>query len=205
MKIYIISFICFLSCSGAFAQANVEAARNALRYNDFALAVNLYSGLINASPQHAIFYYSRGMANYYLDNIKEAKSDFTQAIRLDSTYYEAFMGLAFAFVADGENKHSLRALDRAINVNSNSSNAFYSRGLINYVKKNYKNSVSDYDLALELNPANINAIYGRAIAYYQLKDFQKAKNDFAEYLSKPDNNRVLADESRRLLNIINRK
>jgi tetratricopeptide (TPR) repeat protein len=193
----------------ATENTNTEKAYASLKQNDFEEAIKQFSYLMNNYDNYAPFYYGRGMAYYYSNKINEAETDFVKATKIDADYFEAFMGLAFALLAKGKNKNCLDILNKAININSNSSDAYYSRGLVNYIEQNYKKSIADYNLALNLNSKNINAIYGRAIAYYQLKDYQNAKIDFENYLSESDNNvlinEVLINECQRLLFVINKK
>ena len=200
----IFSIIVFSNSEFIFSEKKVtiEDAHNALKFNNFDKAVELYSNLIDNYSKYAPFFYGRGMAYYYLNKNQEAESDFQKAINLDNNYFDAQLGLALVLIGEGKNKKSYDFLNKAIQINPNSSDAFYSRGLLNYVEQNFTNSVEDFSEAIKLNENNLNAIYGRAISYYQLEDFNNAKVDFEHFVSKNDSSQELKNETNRLLKLI---
>jgi len=203
-KFYIILFVFILNyyCLSADKE-EIEKAQNALRFNNFNKAIELYTGLIDTYSEYAPFFYGRGMAYYYLDNNDNAAIDFQKAISFDSNYFDAYLGLAYTLLHNGNNKKSLELIEKAIQINPKSSNAFYTKGLINYLDKKYKNSVDNFSISIKLDTSNVSAIYGRAIAYYQLKDYANAKIDFDTFITKTTGFAELKMESERLLKAIN--
>jgi tetratricopeptide (TPR) repeat protein len=203
-KFYIILLISILNyyCLSADKE-EIEKAQNALKFNNFTQAIELYTGLINTYSEYAPFFYGRGMAYYYLDNNNDAAIDFQKAISFDSNYFDAYLGLTYTLLHNGNNKKSLELIEKAIQINPKSSNAFYTKGLINYLDKKYKNSIEDFSIAIKLDTTNVSAIYGRAIAYYQLKDYENAKIDFDTFIMKTTEFVELKMESERLLKTIN--
>lgn len=56
----------------------------------FNSAINWYNKAIELCPNYAVFYYNRGIANYYKKNYYEALNDFNNAIVLNPKYDKAY-------------------------------------------------------------------------------------------------------------------
>lgn len=98
------------------------------------------------------------------DNAR-ARADFEQALRLDASYSDAFMGLANGHLRDlfhGEVVASrdetlgrgLRAAHEAVNLDPHSSLAHHALGTAYTWVEDYESAIAETELAIELNPSN---------------------------------------------------
>jgi tetratricopeptide (TPR) repeat protein len=73
---------------------------------------------------------------------------------------------------------ALQDYDRAIELEPDSSQIFFDRGLARNEINSYEAAIEDFDRALELDPENDSAMFNRGIAKYELKRFDEALKDF---------------------------
>jgi tetratricopeptide (TPR) repeat protein len=164
---------------------------------DFDILISQY----NLSPK---FYYGRGIVYYYTEKYDDAISDFTQAIYLDSTYLDAYLGLTNSLMLTSAQASAvIKVINKALLIDSKNSEFYYLRGLQSYRSKEYEKAIDDYTSALKYSPYYANAIYGRAISYYQFNNMFAAKVDFDAYLLLEDRDEVLSNECKRFLSVIN--
>lgn len=98
MKYTIISafliFLCIGKPSTVFAQVNTERVivigQNALYHEDYILAIQYFTQVINAKPNTAEAYYYRAIAKYFLEDLHGAEADCSQAISLNPFITNAY-------------------------------------------------------------------------------------------------------------------
>ncbi|RKU17039.1 hypothetical protein C6501_04825 [Candidatus Poribacteria bacterium] len=68
--------------------------------------------------------------------------------------------------------------DKAIQLNPESTNAYFRRGNAKYALRDHESAINDYDKAIKLNPQYATAYYNRGLAKRQLGDHKGAINDY---------------------------
>jgi TolB-like protein/Tfp pilus assembly protein PilF len=134
--------------------------------------------------------YQRGM-NYYLDfeikndleALERAESYFHEALEIDSTFANAYVGLADIYwdkqylseyyLTENYTDSVPVLLNLALSYDEHSSEAYTLRGIYYRFKGNHNLAIKDFEKAIRLNPNLGRAYYGIA-GLYQYSDFVKA-------------------------------
>jgi len=137
-------------------------------------------------------YYEKGVRNYNAKNYNQAILDFTEAIRINPNYAEAYnnRGIAYFYLDDkyNEKNYNLATLDftEAIRINPNYAEAYNNRGKASdYIWNPSYNAVADFTQAIRINPKYAEAYFNRGREYSNfmkgtIYDKNKAIIDFTE-------------------------
>ena len=148
------------------------------------------------SPEAADFYW-RGNNEYIKNTInpqdsialKSAERLFHKAIRMDSTYARAYVGLAEiywrkhywdTFLSEDFDDSALILADKALSFDRQLAEAYVIRGFYYGKINNKEQAFIEYDRAISLNPSSAKAYIGKAVLYLnidlvnRIENFQKA-------------------------------
>lgn len=109
-------------------------------------------------------------------------ADYTNAIKLNSEYADAFINRGVAFTVSGKLDTAIDDLNEAIRLNPKSSEAYVQRGNAYKSKRDSERAIADFSEAIRLDPKNINAYIGRGNMYNFERENQKAVKDFQKVL-----------------------
>ncbi|MEI9943560.1 MAG: tetratricopeptide repeat protein [Chitinophagaceae bacterium] len=149
-------------------------SNQALHYID--TAISLY-------PFESKYYRVRGTSYYHLKEYDLAISNFTQALKLDSTNSLAWMNRAITF--ENTEKYSLAEQDylKALQYDRKSATIYFNMGLL-YDKWGKDNlSLLAYDQAIKIDPKNESAYLNRGEANLENGSYLNAISDFNIILS----------------------
>jgi Flp pilus assembly protein TadD len=107
-----------------------------------------------------------------------AIAEFTQAIRINPNYIDAYNGRGLAYAMKNDLDTATADFTQAIRINPKDAGAYYLRGLTYKNKKDYNKAIADFTQAIRLNPNDADAFYYRGHAYYLKKDYKKAIADY---------------------------
>jgi TonB family protein len=93
-----------------------------------------------------------------------AIAEFSEAIRRDPTFAEAFRNRALAERNKGNLDDALRDLSQAISLNPRYTAALYDRGLVYGRKRDFERAIEDYSHVLAIDPTNADAYDNRGLA-----------------------------------------
>jgi tetratricopeptide (TPR) repeat protein len=110
--------------------------------------------------------------------LKEAISNFSQAIRLDGGNGRAYTGRAEARAASGDIAGAIRDYDKAIAVSPSDSANYVGRGHAHLVRGNADASIGDLTEALRLQPGSAVAFNNRGLAYRRKGEGAAALADY---------------------------
>ena len=124
-----------------------------------------------------LFYQARGEHLKFLmdydnmDGLNKAMAFYRQALQLDSTYAQAYSGIAWGYM----NKYNVQAnlktnyadsmifyANKALNYYDRLDEAFWVRGYYYDIMGNYESALKEYDKAIEINPNNSRFYTSRA-------------------------------------------
>jgi len=120
--------------------------------------------------QNAQDYFAQGDYDYEQGHCTQAIADYTQAIKLNPTYAQAYNNRAYTYMQENRYVDALPDLDKAIQLRPNYVNALMNRGdLYNYYyQTDRKKAVSDYDQVIALGAAQGTSVCGhRILAIHQ--------------------------------------
>lgn len=128
------------------------------------------------NPQTADVFVAIGLAK---ENNKAAAIDsYTQAIRLDPKYSDAYYRRAVARYDQGDKQGAIADYNETIRLNPNNAIAYYNRGVALYNLRNYQPAIADFGQYLRFQPNDISAYYARGVSHRNLKDGQGMFADF---------------------------
>lgn len=116
-------------------------------------AIRSYSEAIRLKPSARV-YNNRGIAHFGKGDWQRAIDDYTQAIRLDSRYGEAFNNRAWTQVKAGRATRALNDAQKAVNLLPKKSYAWDTRAHVYEALGNRRAAIRDYRKALDLDPEN---------------------------------------------------
>lgn len=134
----------------------------------------------------AFDYYQRGMAELAKSNHDYAKQLFHEAIQFDSTFAQAYVGLALVYRSNHYWETALEEdfldsvlvlADKALSIDNRLSDAYTVRGYYYYQVGEPDRAIHDFDRAVEFNPNNGRAYRLRG-ELYSLKDLDKSMKDY---------------------------
>jgi tetratricopeptide (TPR) repeat protein len=156
----------------------------------------------NTQPQTAGAFLDRGVMFASRGDFDLAIEDFSEAIKLDSSFVSAYLqrgkalmasvskGLSdidenfesftsFSIVNDSkENDRAINDFDTAIKLDPNSASAYRWRGNAYDNKGDYDRAIADYNQAIKLDPKNASAYLNRGVAYNNKGDYNRAIADY---------------------------
>ncbi|WP_341525070.1 tetratricopeptide repeat protein [Nostoc sp. UHCC 0302] len=134
-----------------------------------------------AAPKADDFYIQAG-EKYKNGDFKGAIADYTQAIRLNPNYLNAYFGRGVASYNLGDNKRAIADYNQALKINPNYANAFINRGVSRSALGDKQGAIADYNQALKIDPNYANAYINRGIVRSALRDNKGAIADYNQAL-----------------------
>jgi tetratricopeptide (TPR) repeat protein len=169
-------------------------------------AIADYTQAIRKTPNDAVLYYNRGLVyqrkgdviidntpdngdwglawNLARENYAKAIQDYTEAIRLNPKYAEAYYNRGFIW--DERMRNVATALPdytEAIRLNPNYAEAYYQRGHAHLnITGNWDQAIADFTQAIRINPNYAEAYHQRGIVYYNRGDMGRTRADWEQTL-----------------------
>ena len=144
------------------------------------IAINIkpnFNSLISEDVQKSFI--DLGLSELESNNLGSAISYFTQAIQKDSKNHLAYSYRGLSYSLIGDKQQAIKDYSRAIELNSNLSNARYNRGLIlSRDLKKYDEALRDFEELIKRNPRDADALFERGNIYFQKGNKQQALNDY---------------------------
>jgi TolB-like protein/Tfp pilus assembly protein PilF len=132
------------------------------------------------------------VGNGNISDLNKAMALYRQVLRYDSTYAQAYSGLAMGYISkrDFKTNSNINLLDsiifysnKAINYNERLDEAYFVRGLYYALTGDDEKSLKDYDEAIEINPNYSLAYYNRgSLINSNFDDSYKAIEDWYKSL-----------------------
>ena len=121
---------------------------------------------------------NRALAYRAKGELDRAIADYSEAIRIDPRYADAYYNRAIAFKAKGDLDRAIADYNEAIRLNPRDALAYNNRGIAYQAKGDFAGAIIEYDEAIRLDPGNALAHYNRAIAYRSVGDLERAIADY---------------------------
>ena len=145
---------------------------------------------IPTSSLTAFDFYQRGMAELAVGNYNYAKQLFHEAIQIDSTFAQAYVGLALVYrsnrywetIFEEDFLDSVLILaDKALSIDNRLSDAYTIRGYYYNQVGELDKAINDYDRAVQFNPNNGTA-YRQSGELYAQNDLVKSMQNYHKAL-----------------------
>ena len=113
--------------------------------------------------------------NLYCKEWKDSISIWTASLKSNETW-QAYFNRSQAYFALKDYEKSYSDINRAIELDSTSSDSYFNRGLTSIPLKKYNKAIDDFDMTLRLDPDYNKAISYKAMCYFYLGNYQEAIN-----------------------------
>ena len=125
----------------------------------------------------------QGGDKYIKGDFKGAIVDYTEAIRLNPRYAEAYgtRGIVRYLLFDYQG--AINDYNLALKINPNDAQAYNNRGLARSDSGDYKGALADFNQAIKINPKDPQAYYNRGLVHILLEDKQGAIADFKQVIT----------------------
>lgn len=127
----------------------------------------------------AILYYYRGLAHHWNWKDVEAIADFTEAIRLNRWFADAYRwrGHKYLYAKEPAYGRALADFSEMVRLDPSNANAFFLRGTVYMAMRHYEAAVKEFDVAIRLDPADWKAFEERSKAFEDLGLRERSKQD----------------------------
>jgi tetratricopeptide (TPR) repeat protein len=137
--------------------ARLKLAAAYMEQDSYGLAEEQAEIALRLNPSEAGAFYVIGLSQFKQDNNKEAIENLTKAIDAEGQvaqfYQDAYVALARAQEADGDQEAALASLDRAIDFGPENALILYERGQMYERQENFTYAAMDYGWALSYVPS----------------------------------------------------
>jgi len=123
-------------------------------------------------------WFAKGYKAYDLEEYDIAIEYYTNAIKIDIEFAEAYNNRGNAYDDKGLYDEAINDYTKAIKLNPKYAVAYYNRGIVYGEKGLYDEAIEDYNKAIELNPEYAEAYYNRGLAYYNKELYDEAIEDY---------------------------
>ncbi len=126
----------------------------------------------------AYAYFLKGMAEFKLNDIKSAESDFEKAIVKDKFYPEAYLALAKLQLQNGQYQKAIENCSYVIMNDRNNTDAYITRSRAYNKLKELEKTISDISKAISIDSVNSDYYMIRGDCYFEYGQFQNAITDY---------------------------
>lgn len=126
-------------------------------------------------------YFERGLARE-LKDVDGKLLDYTEAIRLDPYYAEAYARRCGIYNIKREHDKALSDANIALSLDRRNVTAYFNRGSTHYGKRDRNGAIADFTEVIRLNPQYVDAYYNRGVAHKYNRDWRGAIEDFEKFL-----------------------
>jgi len=124
--------------------------------------------------------YERGIRYLNIKKYNEAAEAFTDAIKVNPNYYEAYVLRGINYGNKGNHDLAIKDFVKAITINPHDPDAYLGRGLAYVYTYKYDLAIMDFSKVIEIDPDYYDGYRYRGDIYFYKKDYDRAIDDFSK-------------------------
>jgi tetratricopeptide (TPR) repeat protein len=156
---------------------------------EYSKALNDFNRALELDPENYKLFLYAGSAKLRLGNNKAAINDFTTYLKFNSNDYQAYRYRAISKIALRDLEGALIDCDKAIVINPEFANVYFTRGGVNFDLKLYDLAIQDYTKSLELGYQELGHSYcERGRTQKEIGNNQAALMDLNKAIEMDSNN-----------------
>jgi len=148
----------------------------------FEQAESVLRGASSAEPDNPRILYYLGLTLLHLDKNAEAQEVLLKADQAGPASADIKLGLAWAYTNQGDFPKAEAALAEAKQINADSPDLPYYRGLLELAQKQYQAAANDFETAIKGAPNNAYAHYYAGMAYSRLNRPDRMLAHFQQFV-----------------------
>lgn len=142
-------------------------------------AIEDYDKALSMQPDNWDLNFKRALAQESIKDYDGAMASYSDIIKRQSSFDASYIGRARLNLTLKDTISALDDINKAININPNSVNAYIIRADISINQQhNYKEALADMNKAIKLQPRQIGLFINRAFLRYKLDDYFGAMSDY---------------------------
>ena len=181
---YLVVFLVLLISGGFGASAQYDKdvffmrGRQALADGKYALAIENFNVLSRLDTTDYYTYFFRGIAKYNLGDLRGAKRDFDNSVRLNPVFTSGWHYRGITESRFGNYDQALKDLQQAIELRPGYIGLYFSRGVTYFLAQQFDNAIGDFDKYIRQEPKDPSAYLNRGASWLFLGDTLKAVQDY---------------------------
>ena len=170
---------------------DIEDILMAIENDELSVAQTRIDKLFTQNPNSATAYDLKGLILRKKGNYPEARTAFSRAVELDSSFAIGWYNLGQVERNLGNYRASQKLLNKAIELNENLTKAYFERAMLMKQVGKKEKALEDYDMILKLEGKNyMEALVNRGLTKKMMGDFRGAISDLdkavEEYPDQPE-------------------
>lgn len=114
-------------------------------------AIDYYEAADKKTPSPALMN-KTGICNLMLQRYKDARKDFTRAVKIDRNHADAYNNLGVVFYVEHDYGKAIKNYERAVAINGDAASYFSNLGAAYFSRKQFDKAASNYAKAMEIDP-----------------------------------------------------
>lgn len=147
------------------------------------VVMSVLSAAMPAFAATAQDHFTQGRALIGQAKWTEAADQFSQAVKIDPKYSEAYYWLGFSYGNLDKYDQAISNFSKAIKNNPNFAEAYNNRGFLYLKKEKLSDAIKDFTKALQIKPNNEIYFLNRGLAYEKKSDDAQAMIDFSQSIA----------------------
>jgi len=153
----------------------------ALQEENSKAALKKMKSLSKDFPEDPYVYFFLAQMEFAERNYKQAIKAYENILKVDTTFYEIYNGLGYAYIVTGDFIKAKQSLEKYINCLPNEPNPYDSMGELLLLQKKYDLSIQMYETAIQKDEGFFLSYKGLGINHFYLANHKKAIEYFQKY------------------------
>jgi tetratricopeptide (TPR) repeat protein len=141
------------------------------------------------SRSRAVEHYNSGVYHHEKEKLNKAIEEYSEAVRLDPSLYEAHWNLGIIYVQKGMTDSAIKELEAVVKLKPDIFEGHFALGNLYHQKKLMDEAIKEFKAAVALRPNDYDARLGLAVMYHEKED-NRAIREYKKAISIKPNSEI---------------